>query len=173
MAFGQKTVYTITKKDGTVYEAKSYSSLHRKDLKLKKINGEKVRFPYHELDKIEYVETDKWNLLKNGNEDILLKFVKISDRNGKLMMVVVEGYCNLYLNHSYGSANDTSDAFVKRFDEEIATVLFKVQAIRKSFKSNASDYFKDCPKAINGIKSKKFNKKNIKELVVFYNANCN
>ncbi|WP_281233459.1 hypothetical protein [Flavobacterium gelatinilyticum] len=128
------------------------------------------------------------------------EYVKIEHSKPKLMQVVEEGKVTLYrdakiyfadnrpesekfketaLVHLPNTHSDklfqkhvssmetmTETFYVKRENEEFATdIIF-------SFNIRAKKYFADCKKVIEKIKNKKFTKKNIQDMVFFYNEYC-
>lgn len=104
----------------------------------------------------------------------------------KLMEVIEEGKVNLYKESSFGiqigitggvgnsnfgaspilSHDYSAVYYVKRKTEEYAT------DISFSFKSNSSRYFSDCKMLLQKIKKNEFRKKDIVEIVYFYNDYC-
>ena len=166
-SFSQRQNITVTKKDGTVLNVKSYSN-KVKFLKLNFENGKTLELPYNQLNKIEYDYEYKSEI-----EKVIVEFVRISNRNGSLMEKVVNGKCNLYEGlASYGTGGAVTTYYVKRENELIATKIGSNSFVDlANYKKIALDYFKDCPTVINKIE-KKFKRKKAKELVEFYNENC-
>lgn len=128
------------------------------------------------------------------------EYVKIEHSKPKLMQVVEEGKVTLYRDakiyfadnrpesekiketalvhlpnphsdklfqmHVSSMETMTETFYVKRENEEFATdIIF-------SFNIRAKKYFADCKKVIEKIKNKKFTKKNIQDMVFFYNEYC-
>lgn len=167
-AYSQKSpvIYNITTKDNRSYQTKGYF-IKTKYLKFKTLKGEKVQLPYNLIFEIKYEY--KKNKRKNAKLiKVTERFIPISNRNGFLMELLVDGYCQLYVNGAGGH----NHFWVIKKDEKIATILYMEQLIRKSFKRAALEYFKDCPSLIEKIKSKEFTRKNVKEIVEYYNAEC-
>ncbi|MCV2484927.1 hypothetical protein OD917_08340 [Flavobacterium sp. SH_e] len=113
------------------------------------------------------------------------EYVEFEHSKPKLLQVVEEGNVNLYRdakiyfkggNTNFGANNlptntggswEMSEAFyVKRKTELYVT------DIKFSFNLRAKKYFGDCKKVIEKIDNKKFTKKNIKDMVFFYNEYC-
>lgn len=111
-----------------------------------------------------------------------VKFEKQS--KPRIMEVVEEGNVTLYrdaklfytgnVNFNAGSpptnvstfANMSVTFYVKRKTEEYATdIIF-------SFKTRAKRYFSDCKKIIEKIDNRNFTKKNIADMVFYYNEYC-
>lgn len=64
------------------------------------------------------------------------------------------------------------DYYVKRGNQKSATHLASNELFSKNFKKAASDFFSDCPLLVEKLHKKEFNKKDIKEIVTFYNEKC-
>ena len=64
------------------------------------------------------------------------------------------------------------DYYVKRSNQQNATHLASNELFSKNFKKAASEFFSDCPLLVEKLQTKEFNKKDIKEIVTFYNENC-
>ena len=162
-AFAQKTIYTITKTDKTEYKAKSYSDKFKK-LRITTIDNKKIDIPYNQLEKIKFVEKKK---RRSKPKNVTLKFIRISKRNGVLMKVLKEGNCDLYV-HEF----QYKHYYVLRNEEQIATPIYLKQILSNNFKKTALNYFKDCRKLTEKIKTKEFTKKNISKMVDYYNSTC-
>ena len=159
----QEAKYTITTNDGAVYKAKSYNSKVKK-FKFTVENGKEKEISYGELKSIKFVR--KINR-RSKPLDVELRFVRISERNGILMRILKEGRCNLYV-HEFNYLH----YYVLRDGEQIATPIYLKQIISNNFKKTALEYFDDCKEVTDRIKKKKFWKKNIPEMVEYYNNNC-
>ncbi len=113
------------------------------------------------------------------------EYVEFEHSKPKLLQVVEEGNVNLYRyakeyyigrnpNLSIGKLPSDEDKiwamseafYVKRNSEPYAI------DIEFSFNLRAKKYFGDCKKVVERIKSKKFTKENIKDMVFFYNEYC-
>lgn len=119
------------------------------------------------------------------------KNVKREKIKYRLAQVIMVGKVNYY-KHSYvygaenaiatgGGINTNphagfrqSEYFVKRKDEKLATYLSTGGQVifAKNFKEAVLTYFKDCPKLISKIKNNTTKKRNISEIVEFYNISC-
>lgn len=111
-----------------------------------------------------------------------LKFGKHS--KPKIFEVIEEGNINLYReSRMYYTSNGNTTAgklptnfstyefttetfYVKKKSEEFAT------EISFSFKTTAKKYFSDCEKIIEKIRNGKFTRKNIPDMVFYYNEYC-
>jgi hypothetical protein len=114
-----------------------------------------------------------------------LEYLK-SGKNSKpkILEVIEEGNINLYReSRMYYTSNGNTTAgklptnfstyefttetfYVKKKSEEFAT------DISFSFKTTAKKYFSDCEKIIEKIKNGKFTRKNIPDMVFYYNEYC-
>ena len=161
--FAQEAKYTIATKDGNVYKVKSYNSKF-KVFKFTLTNGQQREISYENLESIKFIRQRN---RRSEPLDVTLEFVRISERNGTLMRVLKKGKCNLYV-HEF----DYLHYYVVRDGEQIATPIYLKQIISNNFKKTALEYFKDCKEVTNRIKKKEFWKKNIPEMVEYYNNNC-
>lgn len=168
LSFGQNTIYTITKKDGTEYKTKNYFTKN-KTLKLNLLDSNNsVEIPYNLLNSIKYTSKRR----KNKGEIITLKFVRISKRNGRIMELLNFGKCEVYEYRDYSNVGISVNFYVLRENENIATWLGSKDLVSvMNFKKRALEYFKDCPTVLKKIK-KKFKRKKIPKLIEFYNKNC-
>jgi len=134
------------------------------------------------------------------NEDIIVFLYKnINDLSKspdfKLMEVILLGKVSLYRVHNFGSYDgggvpynnqgfsyggsgnyggrySINNYYVSKnggITEKLATTgtLFT-----KSFKKSASEYFSDCPELVQKIQDYTFTKKDIEQMVLFYNESC-
>ena len=74
---------------------------------------------------------------------------------------------------SPGYSYSISNYYVKKEDETEMTYLGSTSLFSKNFKKAASEYFKDCPSLVAKIQKKELKKKNMVEIVEYYNDNCN
>ena len=123
------------------------------------------------------------------------EYVKISkNKKPLLLQIIEEGDVTLYLdilienqlfrnfnsttnpisqqmqNNSYqtfGESEIRNVYYAKRKNEELAT------NITANFSKNTPKYFEDCGALVQKIKTKKFLKKDIEEIVTYYNNYCN
>lgn len=163
IALGQKKVITVFKTNGKVLKAKRINDLP-KNYKVVLLNGDVVNIPYNQIGRVEYFEKRKKQMVLLTDE-----FVRVSKRNGYMMELIVSGKCKMYETPSISGGNSY---YVLREGEKIATLLGANTTFSLGgYKKEALAYFNDCPKAIEKI-NKKFKRKETKELVEFYNANC-
>ncbi len=166
-SFGQKIVYTITKKDGTEYKAKNFFTRNN-FIELKLVSNDNVEIPYQLLDEIKYTVRRG----KNKGNIVVSKFVKYSKNRGRMMRLLNYGKCEVFLYRDVSSGRISMNFYVLRENENYATWLGSKDLVSvMNYKKRALKYFKDCPLVIEKIK-KKFKRKKIPELVEFYNVNC-
>jgi hypothetical protein len=70
--------------------------------------------------------------------------------------------------HSYSISN----YYVRKSDEVKVTHLGSTNLFSKNFKKAASAYFSDCPGLVSKIQSRKFKKRHIEDIVIYYNTSC-
>lgn len=156
------------------------------------IKNNKIYFKIEQTDKAEEWSSDITKGLTFFGYGYSEKFeyIKIDkEPTPQLVELIEEGHVNLYRdtyidNHfwenlaSSGSINPLlpyntfhkatieNSYFVKRDSEDVAT------NISSSFAKRALTYFADCGGLMQKIKSKKFTKNNIEDLVAYYNDYC-
>jgi len=182
--FAQNTKAVLQFKDGTTKTG------------LGKIVGNKVKFKMNKYDKaIKYSFTllDSVKIhsnigqityvgikVKGYEEPIVLQPI----RRGKVNLYqrVTVGYNPGFVNSGFGGGMgytgagynySFNDFYVKKQGEAEAFHLGSNQLFTKNFKEAASDFFKDCPELVKKIEDKEFKKKQLKEIVEFYNNQCN
>ncbi len=147
-------------------------------------NSKKIFYSYKKVDKI---------LIRENDEDVMYQFKIIQNKKTPLLLEILkEGKVTLYRNvrwNSFGGAptwNATgtmyftkgytypiSNYYVSRDNKDVVFHLgAKGSLFTKNFKKAASEYFKDCKALVNKIQKKEFRKKDIIEIVGFYNTNC-
>ncbi len=76
----------------------------------------------------------------------------------------VNNFNDFSINNYYVGKGDTD--FVEKLTSS------NNRLFEKSFKKAASEYFKDCSKLVEMIQSKEFRKRDLEEIVEFYNEDC-
>ncbi|WP_190808398.1 hypothetical protein [Flagellimonas sp. S3867] len=66
-----------------------------------------------------------------------------------------------------------SSSYVRKAGEDEAVYLGNNQLFSKNFKKGATELFQDCPSLIKKIENKEYKKKDIKDIIEFYNNECN
>lgn len=182
--FSQRQQFTIHKNDGDKYITNKYSE--KKDgIKFKTENGDFKNVKWPQLDKI--VSSGK-----KEKDNYTLKYIKFNG-NGALMEEMISGTWSLYkqenrvpirvdsneLNtNGIGTPNtrtiasNTIEWYVVKEGEAKAHYLKGNNLAYGSFKENAIKYFEDCEILVKKIEEKDFKRKDVAEMVEFYNENC-
>jgi len=71
-----------------------------------------------------------------------------------------------------GHYYNIKDFYVRKMNETHATHLGSNQLFTKNFKKAASDYFEDCPELVKKIQDRTLKKKDLRDIVLFYNNHC-
>ncbi len=122
-----------------------------------------------------------WDYTRSERKTVVLPNGKI-----KLLLLLVEGKCDLYLDFSPGNSSnfvfyhyyfkkekERKSTLFKGELEKFFTTTFDTSARGEFIKSKNLDYFDDCTKAKEFIKTKnKLSQKGIIELVKLYNEYC-
>jgi len=177
----QKQKAILFFKDGTELKGRAKISPTGKIKFRKSKEAEKQFFSSKELKSIIIREFDK---------DIEYKYKVIEGKKTILLLEVLEeGKVTLYrtLRSGYvvgapgpngmpmgGHSYSISNYYLSKDDKNLVVHLGARGTIfNKNFKKAASDYFKDCIMLVSKIQSKEFKKRDIVEIVEFYNENCN
>lgn len=134
------------------------------------------------------------------NDDIIVFLYKnVNNLNKapeyKLMEVLLLGKVSLYRVHNFGRYDSSSGGsmtlqgfsyggsqwakysvnnyYVSKNNGTVEKLATTGTLFAKSFKKSASEYFNDCPDLVQKIKDYTFTKKDITEIVMFYNESCN
>ena len=120
-------------------------------------------------------------------------YVAIKDKKRPLMLRLVnQGKVTLYEATAVGYAPNASGGmgspggaafgggyfysidhfYLKRKNEDKAVHIGSNQLFSKNFKKTASGYFSDCPALVEKIQNREFKKKHLKEIVTYYNTQC-
>ncbi|PIB30619.1 hypothetical protein [Maribacter sp. 4G9] len=70
------------------------------------------------------------------------------------------------------NSNSIVDYYVRR-EGQPAEHLASNQLFSKNFKKAASQYFEDCPELVQRIQNHEYQKRDIQEVVSYYNSSCN
>lgn len=174
---------TILKKNGEVL--KGFASVSQRNSNVvkfrKKINDKPQYFGRRDFDKIFF----------KFNEDSFIEyqFKSISKKNTQLMKVLIKDHLSLYSftntivfnthssgkgfgNINIGKIRTTTTFYLSKNNNNIVE-KFPSKTVFKSFKKNASTYFKNCIELVEKINKKEFKKANAIEIVEFYNKKCN
>lgn len=179
----QRTKAILTFKDGTTKTG------------LGKIIGNDVKFKTNKKDKAIKYNFTNLESVKIYSNSTVTTYVSVKVKGFKepvILQPLRQGKVNLYeeitvayrtggfMNNGFGNtaysgvgyAYNINNFYVKKENETEAFHLGSNQLFSKNFKLAASTYFKDCPELVKKIESKEFKKKHIKEIVEFYNKQC-
>lgn len=182
----QKTKMILNYKDGKSVEG--YGKLvSEKKIKFKTSRKAKAK-------KLSYDDLKSVTDIKYYSDDGIetYEFIAIKDGKIKLLERTLQGKVTLYRrvritggaympmggggfgggNMMWTGSNIIKNYYVKRKGESVATHLGSNQLFTKSFKNAMSDYVKDCPKLVNKIESKELKKRDLTEIIDFYNTKC-
>lgn len=164
-------------RDGT--NEKGYIKIKYSEIKFKKKITDKKHqeYTYRKVKKL---------ILADARENKIYEYKIIKDKKKsiiKLLNLVLLGDVALYqIEHfdtvgNYGltySYKGASYYLVESNNESFATFIGSksIAVGRKNIKKGLIKYFKDCPDLINKLKNKKFKKRDIVEVVEYYNENC-
>lgn len=184
-SFGQDQKAIIYFRNGT--ELKGLASITDSGSKIRFKKAEKAKkiiYDSQKVDKIVIRENDKdvlyqYKIIKNKKKPLLLEPIK----EGKVTLykIVNQGYNpSVYTGNGYGSGGwsngnyySISSYYVSKDNGNIVIHLGEKGTIfTKNFKKAASEYFNDCSELVEKIQSKEFRKRDIVEIVEYYNGNC-
>jgi hypothetical protein len=92
--------------------------------------------------------------------------------NAGAPMMAAGGFGNNSMTMGFGS-NPKTIYYISRKGDDVVFRLKNSNTYSKKFRIVADEYFSDCPKLINKIKSKEFLKYGIESVVSYYNHYCN
>lgn len=181
---GQRTPVKLKLIDGTTRVG--LGKLKEKEIKFR--TDKKTRpqyFLFEDLDEI---------IIQEGSKRVKYKSVRIENSEKPIMLqLITEGKVNLYQKSSFGymptgpsgvgSTGGTSfgggqfyavnNYYLKRKSQVNALHMGSNQLFAKNFKKAASNYFKDCTALVDKIQIGEYKKKHLKEIVTYYNNECN
>lgn len=173
----QKTEVIVVFNNGD--SLSGYGSITGDYLKFK-INKKSKPIKYH-FSKLKYT-----NLLSK-NRIQTYKYIQIKSENDfRVLEEILTGKVNLYIDKKNGyNYNITSNSgymggqpysinryYLKRKNENQVTPIGSDELFSKNFNKSVLNFFSDCSFLINKINNKEFKKKDIVEMVNYYNLNC-
>ena len=179
LSFGQ-----LTKKSATLFfnngdSLKCFARVSGANVRYAKTKkGKETKINYKELDHIEY-------LYKDDLTKVYFLKEKGKSKPPKLMQLITNGAVQVYCVVS-GSTNNPSFITYKRAKEKMSLKSYiihyfikrkgdkEVVRISRHFKNNMISFFNDCKELVSNIKDEKkgFHKKDIVNIVEFYNTEC-
>ncbi|MBJ2174550.1 hypothetical protein JBL43_09895 [Aureibaculum sp. A20] len=176
----QKNVAKLYFNDGT--EKTGLAKItYKNEIKFREENGGKKEI--YNSDGIKCIEI--FNIYEKPRKKTYC-YKKINENNPILLRQVINGKLSLYVldTTTHGSmagpngsvfmtGNSSSSYYVCKGDDEIVTHLGdRGNLFSKNFIKAASEYFKDCPELVKKIEDKAYKKRDIEEVVNFYNKDC-
>ncbi|MCF6280407.1 MAG: hypothetical protein L3J14_08680 [Flavobacteriaceae bacterium] len=174
-SFGQNQKATLFFKNDDVLEGYA---------KIKK-GGRKILFKTTRKSKIATYSSKEVDriIIRSNDKDILFQY-KILKNQKKITLLepIIKGKVTLYRNmtqqYSFGipvggygvGENEISSYYVSKNNEPV-TDLGHSQSL-KSFSKAASNFFRDCPTLVVLITKKRVKRKDIVDIVEYYNKNC-
>ncbi|NQY07420.1 MAG: hypothetical protein HRT68_14800 [Flavobacteriaceae bacterium] len=169
----------IVFKNGTVKTGKiGFKFFNSQKIKLKKDDNSEELIDVKTIKYIEQLNPKNETIIKSIFMPVKIegKFKKmIVLMEGDVMLLGLQRYKASMTENGFDPSNghSTSDYYILRDGEEFATFLASFSHIGgKSFKKVVKEYFKDCPKLVEKALNKEFKKKHYKEVVMYYNNNC-
>lgn len=187
-SFSQNQKATLFFRDGTSLEGLARITNFGDKIKFKKDkNSEKIIYNSQKVDKIVIRENDEdityqYKIIKNRKTPLLLEPLK----EGKVTLYrdLKQGYSpgmqmggysagGMGMNFGGGRSYSISSYYVSKDNGNIVIHLGdKGTIFTKNFKKAASEYFKDCSELVKKIQSKEFRKRDVVDIVEYYNENC-
>lgn len=183
-SFGQKTRAELIFKDGSLLEGIA-EPIHSYNIKFKKdLNAKKQYFSFDEVDtlKVYYDLEPTIYVLVKIKKGYVPKVLELA-RSGKNVV----HYRNILPVKTLPVAIPSNDggsfmigggisrgthSYVRKPYEEEAVHLASSNWISKNFKNTASNFFSDCPELVEKIQNGEFKKRDLKEIIDFYNTKC-
>lgn len=156
-------------------------------VKFRKTRKDKAKkYDFKNLEKVKIYEADDINTYV---------YLKVKDKNHyRVLEEVVVGEVMLYKIVSHGqhagvgmggfggagggmaigmgTSFSIKSYYVKQKNEQEVTHLGSTDLFSKSFKKAAGSYFKDCPDLVKKIQNRESKKRDIREVVEYYNTEC-
>ncbi|MDF4201426.1 hypothetical protein PXD56_00570 [Maribacter sp. SA7] len=183
IAIAQKDAGTIYFKNGNKIQGLA-----------KLVNGDQVKFKKNKGDKPEKYHFENLEQVVINDREEPSTYVYLETKKGYFNVVreLEIGTVNLYvleqtgysspmfvggangqMNMAHGNYYDIKNLYVRRGINGEITHLGSNQLFSKNFKNAASTYFSDCPVLVEKILNKEFKKKHVRDIVNFYNLQCN
>ena len=155
---------------------------------LGKIKGEYFKYKKHSKDKakkLHFSEIDYVKIHYSKNDIKTFRYFKIADtEKSKVLEEVEKGKVSLYTTSTNGYVNPfgagmqriaytIENYYLKKQGGQEVIHLGSNQLFTKNFIEGASLFFEDCMELVKKIKTKKFKKRDIVDIVKFYNTHCN
>ena len=184
-SFSQKTRAELIFKDGSLLEGIA-EPINNNYIKFRKEHkAKKEYFTFEEVDtlKVYYDFVPKIYVLvkiKNRSVPKVLELAR-AGRNVVYYRDIIQGNIAPMAFSSMGSGGsmisgggyiNIKHSYVRKTNEEEAEHLASSNWISKNFKKSASSFFSDCPELVGKIQNSEFRKRDLKEIIEFYNTKC-
>ena len=182
--YSQYTKVKIVFKDGTILKGLSKKKGSHQ-IKFKKERSSKAK-------KYQLKEVEEYFEYYNG-EEVKYKYLYIKESKKYLLMQeVIKDKVSLYIigatgqhvgmgfggnSNGFGGVGGASSFsiesyYLKRNGEDYVHYITSTGGFSKNFVKSASEFFNDCLILVEKIKKKEYKKRDIREVVKFYNTNC-
>ena len=163
----QKDKATLFFKDGNTLHG--YAKLKENGkVKFRKTNDSKaMTYHFGNLERVEFFLND---------EKVTYVRLEVKGKSKAITLKqLVQGEISLFsaIDHNVGAGYLIEEYYLKKQDEKKPILLTTSNIFSKNFKKVATEYFKDCSKLIQKINNKEFKKRDIEEIVTYYNSECN
>lgn len=184
LSFGQRTRADLIFKDGTVLTGFAEPTTVHNIRFRKERKAKKQFFSFDEVDTLKvhydfdptiYVAVK----IKDRSAPIVLEFVHKGKnvayfRDNKQGYVAPMSFPNgggapgFQGGHSY----NITHSYLRKTGSDEAIHLGSSDWMSKNFKKAASNFFSDCPKLVEKLQSREYRKRDLKEVIDFYNSEC-
>lgn len=173
----------LVKEDGT--SMNGYAKFYTKSFSYRADENERFK-------RFKMLDFETIRIFSEDNDTKTYKRIKVDDRKKpKMLILLVEGPVSLYLEERQiyssgygaglgvsgntgqgigGTSYSYSRLYLKRNNNQNAIHIGSVS--KKKFKGVITNYFKDCPDLVKKVDAGEYSKKELKEIVEFYNNKC-
>lgn len=152
-----------------------------------KISGDYIKYKLHSKDKskkLHFSEIDHVKIRFSKDDIKTYRYLKVKgSEKSRVLEEKIKGKVSLYTTSTSGYHNPfgyginrieytIENYFVKRKDDVDITHLGSNQLITKDFIEAATMFFSDCKQLVEKVKNKELKKRDIVQIVQFYNKNC-
>lgn len=126
--------------------------------------GKVVEYDVKYKTKSKYASPQLYRVIRRGKANLYFKYNKLSSAS----VFSFNGMATM------SNSQTSTTLFVCKNNNKVLTKLGYLRApnFGKSFKKRAMSFFNDCPKLVKKLKTKQFKRKNIRDIVYFYNTKC-
>lgn len=183
-AKAQKTKAVLIFKNGSQLEGLAQLNYWEQIKFRKERGGQRERFTFQEVDTLKLFKDDKLAIyvqvkIKNSG---IHKVLELVDQGKNLIHYREEikvywaspstSNWNSMPSTNMGGGYDYTNSYVRKPGENEATYLASTSWLSGNFKKTASDYFADCPSLVSKIQNRELKKRDLKEIIDYYNTQC-